>query len=303
MFVAGGSGSNLWSYLTLGVLGLAHGYLATIVGAVGATEGKLNPWMVFVSISTVHLAADNLWYFLGHLLGLGGILKYGGRIGLNHQKIDPILPEAQVYASRMLILSKLTSGMAIPVLVTVGVAHVPWRKVIAIATAGEIVRTGSILLLSYRFAVSIRGLGVLDPLCCTSRWVLSAGGKRLLRSQARAPSSSHCRRDPPRWENGRREPEVDSWIMGRKFKTSRRFLREVFSRGGRVRRFKPRRLLLAPATYHRLPRSFVSIVPVIDACNYDGDHILSWFLLTEVGLATNPLGKIHQGSEYRYAFG
>lgn len=142
----------------MGVLGLAHGYLATIVGAVAATEGKLNPWMVFVSISTVHLAADNLWYFLGHLLGLGGILKYGGRIGLNHQKIDPILPEAQVYASRMLILSKLTSGMAIPVLVTVGVAHVPWRKVIAIATAGEIVRTGSILLLSYQFAVSIQGL-------------------------------------------------------------------------------------------------------------------------------------------------
>jgi len=142
----------------LGALGLAHGYLAAMVGAVEATEGKLNPWMVFVSISVVHLVADNLWYFMGRLLGLSGISKYGGRIGLSRRRIDPILPAARVYASRMLILSKLTSGMTIPVLVTVGVARVQWRKVIAIATAGEIVRTGSILLLSYRFAVSIQGL-------------------------------------------------------------------------------------------------------------------------------------------------
>ena len=50
-----------WNYVLLALLTVVEGPIATLLGAMAASTGYLNPELVFVSAATGNLAADTLW--------------------------------------------------------------------------------------------------------------------------------------------------------------------------------------------------------------------------------------------------
>ncbi len=145
-----------WDYLLLALLGLTQGYLVAVLGGVAAVGGFLNPWLVFVSISLAHLTTDNLWYFLGRFWNVDRILRYGRSLGMRQEYVERVDRGMNSDMEKIILLSKLTSGLTIPVIIAAGVARLPWTRAFAVMVLGEGIRTGVLVFLGYWFALSMR---------------------------------------------------------------------------------------------------------------------------------------------------
>jgi membrane protein DedA with SNARE-associated domain len=62
----------------------------------------------------------------------------------------------QVNASRILFLAKLTVSFMIPSLISAGLVKVPWRRWFPALFAGEMIWTGSLVLIGYYAAEAIK---------------------------------------------------------------------------------------------------------------------------------------------------
>ena len=149
---------GVWDYLLLSIFGLLQGYLAAMLGAVASARGSLDPWLVFLSVSSIHVAADNFWYFLGRAWGVEKAMSLAQKVGFGRESIPDAMEGLELYSARILFLSKLTSGMTIPALIAAGVTGVRWRKAFLIMAIGEAIRTGVIVILGYRLTLSVEHL-------------------------------------------------------------------------------------------------------------------------------------------------
>jgi membrane protein DedA with SNARE-associated domain len=150
---------GVWAYFLLALLGLSQGYLIAALGAVASADGLLDPWMVFLSISLGHLAADNVWFFLGRFWGVELLARYGSRIGAGRGHMEAFSQGGSPSIGRLVFLSKLTSGVTIPMLVVAGASRLPWARAFGAMAAGEALRTGIIVFVGYHFALSTERLG------------------------------------------------------------------------------------------------------------------------------------------------
>ncbi len=149
---------GVWSYFLLALLGLTQGYLVAVLGAVAAADGYLDPWMVFASISLGHLAADNAWYFLGRFWNINRIVRYGRKLGVRREYVERVSSKANMPMEKLVFLSKLTSGLTVPMLIIAGMSRLPWVRALIAMTLGEGVRTGALVFLGYHFALSTERL-------------------------------------------------------------------------------------------------------------------------------------------------
>jgi membrane protein DedA with SNARE-associated domain len=148
-----------WNYAALALFSITQGYLAAVAGAIAAARGKLNIWLVFLSVSSAHIAMDNLWYFLGRFWDVEKIVQYGSKAGISSSKVELVLNGIGPHVEKLLFLSKLTAGMTIPTLIAAGIEHIKWPRALLIMAVGESIRTGTLVILGYRLARSVEHLG------------------------------------------------------------------------------------------------------------------------------------------------
>ncbi len=150
--------SGWWAYVALAVLVFFEGPIATLIGAVAAASGWLNPYLVFLAASAGNLAADNVWYFIGYLGKVDWILRYGRWLGIRRHHVDQLTRDIHTHAITLLLVAKITATFAIPALIAAGLARVPWRRTFSAVFVGECLWTGSLVFLGYHFASSLRRL-------------------------------------------------------------------------------------------------------------------------------------------------
>ncbi len=154
------TGQNLqqgfWSYLLLSLLVAVEGPIATLLGAAAASAGWMRPVLVFIAAATGNLTADSLWYTLGYAGKLEWALRFGRRLGLQPELLERLEQGMQENASRILFVAKLTVSFMIPSLIAAGLVKVSWRRWFPALFAGEMIWTGSLVLIGYYATEAIK---------------------------------------------------------------------------------------------------------------------------------------------------
>jgi membrane protein DedA with SNARE-associated domain len=140
---------GLWSYFLLGFLVAIEGPIATLLGAAAASLGLMHPGFVFIAASSGNLTSDTLWYTLGLFGKIEWIKRFGQRLGVSMDKLERLEKMLHDHAPVILFFSKLTVSPMIPALIATGLIKYPWRRWFPYVFAGEMIWTGSLVLIGF----------------------------------------------------------------------------------------------------------------------------------------------------------
>jgi len=142
-----------WNYLLLMVLIVIQGPIMTMLGGAATSFGLLNPVLVFIVAITGNLCADLFWYTVGRGYRFGRLVDWQK---VPRPRLEGLRRGMQANAIKILLMAKLSFGMAVPALIAAGLARVPWRRWFPVVFTGEIIWTGSLLLIGYYATESIK---------------------------------------------------------------------------------------------------------------------------------------------------
>lgn len=184
-----------WTYFLLAILVAIEGPIATLLGAAAASAGFMRPGLVFLSAAVGNLTADSLWYTLGYIGKIEWVLRFGRRLGVHPDTLEKLEHGMRKHATRILFIAKLTVSFVIPSLIAAGLVKAPWRKWFPAIFGGEMIWTGSLVLIGYYTTEAIkRWESRLEYVALFSAiafvlFVLLAG-RRILSQQVREDSNS-----------------------------------------------------------------------------------------------------------------
>ena len=145
-----------WTYLVLAVLVAIEGPVATLLGAAAASAGLMRPGLVFIAAAAGNLTADSLWYTLGYAGKLEWAMRFGRRLGLRPEILERLELGMREHAAKILFMAKLTVSFMIPSLIAAGLVKVRWRRWFPSLFAGEMIWTGSLMLIGYYATEAIK---------------------------------------------------------------------------------------------------------------------------------------------------
>ena len=145
-----------WTYLLLALLVAVEGPIATLLGAAAASAGLMRPWFVFIAAAAGNLTADSLWYTLGYAGKIDWLLRIGRRLGLKREVLERMEQGMHEHAVKVLFVAKLTMSFMIPSLIAAGLIKIPWRRWFPAVFGGEVIWTGSLVLIGYYATEAIK---------------------------------------------------------------------------------------------------------------------------------------------------
>ena len=145
-----------WSYLILSLLIVAQGPLATLFGGAAASAGLLKPELVLLAGAAGNLTADVVWYHVGKAGRIEWLLRHVRWLGVKKEHIAKAEEGMRQHAVKILLMAKVSAGLAVPALIAAGLARVQWRRWFPVVMAGETIWTGALTLVGYYFFESIK---------------------------------------------------------------------------------------------------------------------------------------------------
>ncbi len=179
---------GIWGYLLLALFVAVEGPIATLLGAAAASAGIMKPIPVFVAAAVGNLTADTLWYGLGYLGKIEWLFRFGGWVGVHRDHLERLKSTMMKHATKVLFFAKLTVSFMIPSLIAAGLVRAPWRRWFPAIFAGEMLWTGSLVLIGYYATEAIKRVeqGVEYAILVGSVFFLVAVfwlGRRMLREE------------------------------------------------------------------------------------------------------------------------
>lgn len=145
-----------WNYFILSFLIVLQGPATTLLGGAAANAGLLRPHYVFLAGIIGNLIADIFWYNVGARGKTAWILKRGERLGVRQQHLDKVSEGMEQHVIKILLLAKISVGLAVPTLLVAGITRVPWRKWFPVVFTGEVIWTGLLVLIGYYATEAIK---------------------------------------------------------------------------------------------------------------------------------------------------
>lgn len=149
---------GVWSYLVLALLVAVEGPIATLLGAAAASAGVMRPWLVFLAASVGNLTADTLWYSLGYAGKLEWFMRFARRMGVNAEQLKHLEHHMHKHAARILFFAKLSMSLMVPSLIAAGLVRAPWRRWFPAVFGGEMIWTGSLVLIGFYTTEAIKNV-------------------------------------------------------------------------------------------------------------------------------------------------
>jgi membrane protein DedA with SNARE-associated domain len=147
-----------WNYFLLAILVAIEGPIATLLGAAAASAGLMRTWAVFLAAAVGNLTADTLWYLLGYYGKVDTALKLGRWAGLKRKHLDRLTVAMHEHSLKILFFAKLTAGFMIPSLIATGLARIPWKRWFPVVFLGEMIWTGSLLIIGFYTTEAIKSV-------------------------------------------------------------------------------------------------------------------------------------------------
>lgn len=144
-----------WNYVLLSILIVWQGPVATLLGGAAASAGLLRPSLVFLAGIIGNLTADIIWYSVGRSGSLERFLA-NGRLGKHKGRFNIFQSAMSRHATKVLLLAKLSAGLAIPALLAAGMTKLSWRKWFPVVFIGESIWTGALVLIGFYATEAIK---------------------------------------------------------------------------------------------------------------------------------------------------
>jgi undecaprenyl-diphosphatase len=145
-----------WNYFILSFLIVLNGPAATLLGGAAANAGLLRPQYVFLAGIIGNLIADIFWYNVGARGKTDWILKRGARLGVQQKHLDKLSEGMDHHVVKILLMAKISVGLAVPTLLVAGISKVPWKKWFPIVFLGETIWTGMLVLIGFYATQAIK---------------------------------------------------------------------------------------------------------------------------------------------------
>lgn len=145
-----------WNYVLLSLLIVVQGPLATLLGGAAASAGLLRPSLVFVAGIAGNLTADILWFTAGSKGKIEWVLRFGHRLGVRKDHLHQLQHNLHRHSPKILLLAKLSAGLAVPALIAAGLCRIRWRRWFPVVFVGETIWTGTLLCLGFFAAEAIK---------------------------------------------------------------------------------------------------------------------------------------------------
>lgn len=140
---------GLGSYAILAFIVMIEGPTATLIGAVAAASGFLDPIPVFISSAGGNLTGDVLWYSLGRAGKLQWLVKYFGWLGVREADVTRLRTEMRENVRTIIFFAKITLVFALPALIATGLTKVPIKRWLPVDVIAECIWTGSLVAIGY----------------------------------------------------------------------------------------------------------------------------------------------------------
>lgn len=140
-----------WVYPLISLSTMIEGPLATLAAGFLAATSWINPVGVFIAASLGNLIGDTFWYIVGYLGKVEWIFRHPRLIPLNRDHLEQLLEDIHSHAPKLLFMSKITLGLAIPTLLAAGLARVPLRRWYWVQVLAEVIWTGALTALGFLY--------------------------------------------------------------------------------------------------------------------------------------------------------
>ena len=140
-----------WNYFFLFIFVIIQGPLVKLLSGAVASSTNLNLYLVIVVSIFASMTADIGWYYLGRL---GKISNK--KSNKKRKQLANLLQNAMhQHYFKVLVLGKISLGLAIPSMVAAGVVRISWRKWLPAVFVGEFLYTIMLILTGYFAAESL----------------------------------------------------------------------------------------------------------------------------------------------------
>ena len=115
--------------------------------------GQFDTIPLYTALVISDLIGDIGWYLVGRFWGLPFVQKYGHFFSITEKTVKKTTNLFHKYHNRILFISKVTMGFgfALVILITAGIAKVPFKKYLVFNVSGQFIWTAILLLVGYFF--------------------------------------------------------------------------------------------------------------------------------------------------------
>ena len=148
-----------WNYVILMVFVIMQGPTVALLSGAGVSAGIFNPFLAGLASIIGSLIADVFWYKVGLL---GKLENYYQRRQNKRQKMVELFYKAmQEHYLKVLILGKLSIGLAIPAVISAGLCRIKWRSWLPVVLIGELLFTILMMVLGFFTVESLKHVDTL----------------------------------------------------------------------------------------------------------------------------------------------
>ncbi len=156
------SGSSLlhllltFKYGALYILVIIEGFFSTIAGGALSAQGIMNIFVVCLVVIAADITGDILYYTFGKKISKTPFGKFVGLSPKQIIKVEKLF--TRFGAAETIILAKLSSYLAIPVIVAAGAIHMPKRKFYGYCLIAGTLKAVVLVLIGYYFGKEIHNV-------------------------------------------------------------------------------------------------------------------------------------------------
>ena len=121
----------------LGVPLFAPGDILMLLAGIEVARGNAILWQVLLVEQVVTMAGATLLYYASRRLGRPALVKYGGYIGMDPERLEVMEDRLRQYQFRAVVLGRLTPGLRILIVIAAGLANLEARRFLPALALGS----------------------------------------------------------------------------------------------------------------------------------------------------------------------
>ncbi len=145
-----------FKYVALFVLVIIEGFFTTIAAGALAARGTLNLPAVLAVVVLADLTGDFLYFTFGKRISRSRLARFLSLSPSQLHRVERIF--ARHGRATTVIVAKLSSYLAIPVIIAAGAIHMPKRKFYAYCAIAAVIKASILVTLGYYFGKEIHHL-------------------------------------------------------------------------------------------------------------------------------------------------
>ncbi len=140
-----------YRYVVLFPLVVIEGPIVTIIAGFLSSIRQMNFFLAYTLVVIADVAADSLYYALGHWGRKKFIERWGRYIGLHLKHVERIERHFNLHTGKTLIIGKLSHVVGAPILVAAGLANVPFKNFLTFDFLATLPKSLVLLIVGFYF--------------------------------------------------------------------------------------------------------------------------------------------------------